>query len=85
MPRTVYLNGGWMSEDSAKISVFDRGFLMADAIYEVTCVLDGKLVEYQGHAARLKRSARELGILIPLDDAELLAVHRDLVIKNNLD
>jgi D-alanine transaminase len=85
MPRTVYLNGCWMSEDSAKISVFDRGFLMADAIYEVTCVLDGKLVEYQGHAARLKRSAQELGILIPLDDAELLAVHRDLVIKNNLD
>ena len=85
MNRTVYLNGEWVSEEHAQISVFDRGFLMADAIYEVTCVLDGKLVEYEGHAARLKRSALELGLEIPLDDAELLAIHRDLVARNNLD
>lgn len=85
MSRTVYLNGAWLPEDQAQVSVFDRGFLMVDAIYEVTCVLDGKLVEYEGHAARLKRSARELGISIPLNDAEFLAVHRELVAKNNLD
>lgn len=85
MTRIVYLNGDWLPEDEAQVSVFDRGFLMADAIYEVTCVLEGKLVEYAGHAARLKRSALELGLEMPLADAECLAVHRDLVAKNNLD
>lgn len=85
MSRIVYLNGNWLPEEEAKISVFDRGFLMSDGIYEVTCVLDGKLVEYDGHAARLKRSARELGLTLPLSDAELLEVHRDIVARNGVD
>lgn len=85
MSRTVYLNGAWVPEEQAQVSVFDRGFLMSDAIYEVTCVLDGKLVEYAGHAARLKRSATELGLTMPLDDAALLAVHRELVSRNPID
>lgn len=85
MSRIVYVDGAWLPERGAKVSVFDRGFLMADAIYEVTCVLDGKLVEYPGHAARLQRSARELGMVIPLSDDELLAVHREIVVRNRLD
>jgi D-alanine transaminase len=39
--RIIYINGEWLPEADAKISVFDRGFLMADGIYEVTCVLVG--------------------------------------------
>ncbi len=85
MSRIVYLDGAWLPEQEAKVSVFDRGFLMADAIYEVTCVLDGRLVEYAGHAARLQRSARELGIPVPLDEDALLAVHREIVARNGLD
>ena len=53
MTRTVYLNGEYFLENEAKISVFDRGFLMADAVYEVTSVLDGKLIDFKGHADRL--------------------------------
>ena len=53
MTRTVYLNGEYFSENEAKISIFDRGFLMADAVYEVTSVLDGKLIDFKGHAKRL--------------------------------
>ena len=85
MTRIVYVSGEWLAEPDAKVSVFDRGFLMADAIYEVTCVLDGKLVEYEGHAKRLQRSARELDMPIPLDDDELLAVHREIVARNGVD
>jgi D-alanine transaminase len=85
MTRIVYLNGDWLPETEARISVFDRGFLMADGIYEVTCVLDGKLVDYAGHAARLQRSARELGLTLPLDDAGLLATHREIVARNKMD
>ncbi len=58
---------------------------MADGIYEVTCVLDGKLVDYAGHAARLQRSAQELGMALPLTEAELLEVHREIVARNALD
>lgn len=85
MGRIVYLNGEWLPESQAQVSVFDRGFLMGDAIYEVTCVMDGKLADYQGHADRLQRSAVELQMTLPLDSAELLAVHRDLVARNALD
>ena len=43
--RTVYVNGEYLPETEAKVSIFDRGFLMADGVYEVTSVLDGKLIE----------------------------------------
>lgn len=85
MTRTLYLNGAWLPESDAMISVFDRGFLMADGIYEVTCVLDGKLVDYAGHAARLQRSARELNLKLPLTEGELLEIHREIVTRNGLD
>lgn len=85
LPRTVYLNGEWLAEADAKVSIFDRGFLFADAIYEVTGVIGGKLLEYSGHTARLKRSLTELGIECPLTDEELLAVHREIVRRNDLN
>lgn len=85
MTRIVYLNGAWLAEADAKVSVFDRGFLFADAIYEVTAVIGGKLIDYHGHAARLQRSLSELGIACPLTDQALLDVHRDIVRRNGLD
>ncbi|PIL22054.1 D-amino acid aminotransferase [Puniceibacterium antarcticum] len=84
MSRTVYLNGKWLPEDAAKVSIFDRAFLMGDAIYEVTCVLDGMLLDYAGHAARLRRSASELGLTLPLDDDALLKAHHEIVARNQM-
>lgn len=84
MTRIVYLNGDWLPEADAKVSIFDRGFLFADAIYEVTGVVDGKLLEYAGHAARLQRSTTELGIECPLTPDALLEVHREIVRRNHL-
>ena len=66
MSRTVYVNGEYLPEEEAKISVFDRGFLMADGVYEVTSVLDGKLVDFDGHARRLERSLKELDMASPV-------------------
>ncbi|MFY9246447.1 MAG: D-amino acid aminotransferase, partial [Roseicyclus sp.] len=57
--RTVFVNGDYLPEDAAKISIFDRGFLMADGVYEVTSVLQGKLIDFEGHAVRLERSLNE--------------------------
>jgi D-alanine transaminase len=82
--RTVYVNGDYLPEDQAKVSVFDRGFLMADGVYEVTSVLDGKLVDFDGHAVRLDRSLSELSMRSPVTRDELLQIHRELVARNDL-
>ncbi len=85
MSRIVYLNGEYLPEDEAKISIFDRGFVFADAVYEVTSVVDGKLLDFGGHVARLERSLAELGIRHPLSSDKLLAIHRELVARNDLN
>ncbi|GGA85703.1 D-alanine aminotransferase [Brucella endophytica] len=85
MQRIVYVNGEWLPESEAKVSVFDRGFLFADAVYEVTAVIGGKLIDYPGHAVRLKRSLGELRIPAPLEDDQLLDIHRQIVARNKLD
>jgi D-alanine transaminase len=84
MSRIVYVNGEYLPEADAKISVFDRGFLMADAVYEVTSVLDGKLCDYEAHVTRLHRSMEHLQMTPPVGDDELLEVHRELVRRNDL-
>ena len=83
--RTVYLNGDYLPETEAKVSIFDRGFLMADGVYEVTTVLDGKLIDFDGHAFRLQRSLSELGMNNPISKEDLLEVHRELVRVNEID
>ena len=84
LSRTVYLNGQYLPEDQATVSIFDRGFLMADGVYEVTSVLDGKLIDFPGHCARLARSLGELDMAAPCSDADLLAAHRELIALNDI-
>ncbi|NBQ28320.1 MAG: D-amino-acid transaminase [Rhodobacteraceae bacterium] len=84
MTRTVYVNGEYLPETEAKVSIFDRGFLMADAVYEVTSVLGGKLIDFEGHAVRLARSLNELDMPQPLSKDELLDIHRELVLLNDI-
>lgn len=83
--RTVYLNGDYIPEDQATVSIFDRGFLFADGVYEVTTVVDGKLIGFDGHCERLKRSLKELGMKVEIDRNEMLEIHRELVKRNNID
>ena len=82
MNRTVYVNGEYLSETEAKVSIFDRGFLMADAVYEVTSVLGSKLIDFDGHIVRLQRSLDELEINNPHTREEWLNIHRELVRTN---
>lgn len=83
--RTVYVNGAYVPENEAKVSVFDRGFLFADAIYEVTTVVGGKLVDFESHLARLRRSLSELDMPSPADDAAILQIHHELISRNCVD
>jgi D-alanine transaminase len=82
MSRTVYVNGSYLPEEDATISVFDRGFLFADGVYEVTSVLESRLVDFPAHLRRLHRSLRELDMPAPASDPELEAIHRELVSRN---
>ncbi|MFV0291895.1 MAG: D-amino-acid transaminase [Paracoccus sp. (in: a-proteobacteria)] len=84
MSRTVYLNGQYLPEEDAKISIFDRGFVMADGVYEVVSILDGKLIDFAGHQARLSRSLKALEIGNPLADEEYLDIFRELISRNKI-
>ncbi|MEM7257165.1 MAG: aminotransferase class IV, partial [Pseudomonadota bacterium] len=85
MPRTVYVNGKFVAEEAATVSIFDRGFLFADAVYEVTSVIDGKLLDNAGHLARLRRSLRELNMNSPATDQEIIDIQNELLKRNSLD
>jgi len=85
MERLVHVNGNLLPEAEAKISVFDRGVLFADAVYEVCAVLDGKLVDTEAHFARLRRSIGELRFALPQTDENLLEAMRDVVRANRLE
>lgn len=84
MVRTVYVNGEYLPETEGKISIFDRGFLFADGVYEVCAVINGKLVDYPAHMERLGRSLGELRMGWPCSRAELDAMHEELIRRNEL-
>ena len=83
-PRIVYLNGEFLPFDQARVPVMDRGFLFADGIYEVSAIIDGRLVDNAAHLARLDRSLGEIGIRNPHDAAEWERLQTELVAKNGV-
>lgn len=85
MSRIVYVNGEFVAEENAMISVFDRGFLFADAVYEVSSVLEGKLIDNEAHIKRLHRSLGELNMAAPVSDDEIVRVQKELIERNNLN
>jgi D-alanine transaminase len=76
---TVYLNGHFLPSDQAKISVFDRGFLFGDSVYEVIPFYQGVGFRLDEHLQRLDYSLRALRISIDLDIRGVLV---DLVARN---
>ncbi len=84
MTRIAYVNGDFVPLEGAKISVLDRGFLFADGVYEVTAVIDGKLVDNEAHLARLERSLGEIEMDHPVSMEDLTALQLELARRNNL-
>ncbi len=85
MSRTVYVNGDFLPEQEASISIFDRGFLFADGVYEVTAVVDGHMLDFEPHMDRLQRSLGEISLESPYDRDTLRAMHEELIARNQLD
>jgi D-alanine transaminase len=84
MSRIVYLNGSFVPFEEARIPIMDRGFLFADGIYEVSAVLNGRLVDHEAHLARLDRSLAEIRIANPYSAAEWTRLQEELVRRNGL-
>ena len=85
MSRIVYVNGRFVPESEASVSIFDRGFLFADGVYEVAAVLDRGLVDNAAHLARLERSLGALGMVSPVTPEEIVRVQKALIARNGLD
>ena len=85
MSRTVYVNGEYLPESEGKISIFDRGFLFADGVYEVSAVINRRLVDYEAHMQRLGRSLGELRMAWPCSRDELDAMHHEMIRRNDLN
>lgn len=85
MNRIVYVNGDYVAEQDAKISIFDRGFIFGDGVYEVVPVIHGKLVDRQYFIERLTRSLRELQIAWPCSESEYIEVMQQLILRNHLE
>jgi len=85
MSRIVYVNGVYVPEEEAKVSIFDRAFLFGDAVYEVTAVLGGRLVDFDGHLARLDRSLAEIGLDARITHEGLREIHAELIAANKAD
>ncbi|MDA0272974.1 MAG: D-amino acid aminotransferase [Proteobacteria bacterium] len=75
----AYLNGEWMAPEHAKVSVFDRGFMFGDGIYEVMAVYDGKVFTLDDHLVRLKRSLEAIRLKSPHTDDEWRAIINEAV------
>jgi D-alanine transaminase len=85
LSRTVYVNGVYVPEEEAKVSIFDRAFLFGDAVYEVTAVLGGRLVDFDAHLSRLDRSLREIDLDPQVGHEGLREVHEELIALNKVD
>ena len=84
MSRVAYVNGRYIRHAQAGVSIDDRAFLFSDGIYEVIEVFEGALFDERGHLDRLARSARELRLNLPLGEAALRFVLRELVARNRV-
>lgn len=84
MQRTIWFNGAFMAPEDAKVSLFDRGLLFADSVYEGFGILDGQIIDFPRHMARLRRSLGEIDMVMPLTEDGFFDALMELVRRNNL-
>jgi len=84
MGRIAYVNGRFVPQGEAMVHIEDRGYQLADAVYEVWALFGGKLADAEGHFARLERSLSELSIPMPMSRRALTLVLREAVRRNRV-
>jgi len=80
----VFLNGQFMPEERAVVSVFDRGFLYGDGLFETILIFDGKPFRWAQHLDRLERGCEFLKINLPFSSGSLRGFADELITKNKM-
>lgn len=80
----AFVNGRYLPHAQARVAVEDRGFQFADGVYEVVAIVEGRLVDVDGHMDRLARSLGELRIAWPMSRPALSLVMRELIRRNGV-
>ncbi len=84
MSKTVFLNGEYLKDDEAKISIFDRGFVFGDGVYEVVPVVNHTVLDKAPFLERFNRSLKEIELKLPFSENALLEMINELIKRNNL-
>jgi len=84
MNATIFIDGKFVPEDEAKVSVFDHGLLYGDGVFEGIRLYDGRIFRLKEHLDRLFASARAIMLDIPMTRAQLTDACRQACAKNNL-
>lgn len=82
MTRLCYINGRYVPAAHAVVPIEDRGYHFADGVYEVIVFFNGKLLDEEPHLERLKHSLSVLRMEMPMSDAALKLVMRELISKH---
>jgi D-alanine transaminase len=85
LSRIAYVAGQYLPHRQAAVHVEDRGYQFADGVYEVIAVVDGQLIDEAPHLVRLHRSLSELRIALPMEDAALRLVLREVIRRNGVE
>jgi branched-chain amino acid aminotransferase len=80
----VYVDGEYVDGAEARISIWDHGLLYGDGIFEGMRLFDGSLFRPRDHLARLERSARSIGLEVPLGEDDLLDVICEVIVRSGL-
>ena len=83
--RIVYVNGNYLAEEDATVSIFDRGFIFGDGVYEVVPVINSKIVDKQYFLERLDSSLSKLSLNWPCPEQDYLAMMEELILRNKLE
>jgi len=81
----VFLNGKFVAEAEARVSVFDRGFLYGDSVFETVRVRQGRCLRWRRHLDRFQHGAAVLGLPVPYSPAQLAAYAAELLAANGRD
>jgi D-alanine transaminase len=84
MPRYAYVNGRYLPHHRARVHIEDRGYQLADGVYEVVPLYRGRLIDEEPHLDRFDYSLGELKIAPPMSRAALRLVLRELVRRNGI-
>ncbi|MFM1896691.1 MAG: hypothetical protein RLZZ385_1765 [Pseudomonadota bacterium] len=84
MKNIVYLNGHYLPADEAAVSIFDRGFLFGDGVYEVVPVIRGRLVDKAYFLERLGNSLQAINLDWPCSGQEYLDIMKAVVERNQI-